>query len=252
MALNWSLFWHYLAVAFFFRMGASQPGVGVRFTTLSFVAWALVFPVSVAINFLWPHVRVEHEVWNLPKFLVATGLIFTLLEEQMARAEHASLHDELTGLPNRRLFLRRLADAIRTCRRRHGRLALLVIDLNGFKQVNDAHGHAIGDELLREIAARFSACVRREDTLARLGGDEFAVILPGVPDRATVKEVARKLQESLQPVFRIKGNDLEARASIGVALYPEDARDEAWLYAQADRDMYRHKPDPRPVAAKAT
>jgi len=248
MAINWSLFWHYLATAAFFYIATRHPGIGVRFTALSFLAWALVFPVGVTMGILWPHVSVEHEVWNLPKFLVATGLIFTLLEEQITKAEHASLHDELTGLSNRRLFMRRLRETLRS----HvgsGMIGLMVIDLDGFKQVNDAHGHAVGDELLREIAKRFSACVRREDTLARLGGDEFAVILPGVPDRATVKEVARKLQASLQAPFHIRDNDLEAQASIGVALYPEDAKDEAWLYAQADRDMYRHKPDPRPVAA---
>ena len=248
MAIDWSLFWHYLAAAAFFRMATRHPGIGVRFTAFSFVAWALVFPISVAMSLIWPHVLVEHEVWNLPKFLVATGLIFTLLEEQMTKAEHAALHDELTGLSNRRLFMRRLRDTLRE-QASSGMTGLMVIDLDGFKQVNDAHGHAVGDELLREIAARFSACVRRDDTLARLGGDEFAVILPGVPDRATVQDVARKLGQSLDTPFKIKGHTLTAEASIGVALYPEDARDEAWLYAHADRDMYRHKPDPRPVAS---
>ena len=251
MAINWSLFWHFLATAAFFYVATRHPGIGVRFTVLSFLAWAMVFPLGVAMRLFWPHVSVEHEVWNLPKFLVATGLIFTLLEEQITKAEHASLHDELTGLSNRRLFMRRLQETVKG-QGGSGLTGVMVIDLDGFKQVNDAHGHAIGDDLLREIAARFSACVRRGDTLARLGGDEFAVILPGVPDRATVKEVARKLQDSLQPAFRIKGNDLRVQASIGVALYPEDAKDEAWLYAQADRDMYRHKPDQRPVAASSS
>ncbi len=247
MALNWSLFWHYLAAGAFFRLATSRSGIGVRFTTFSFLAWALVFPVGLGMAMLWPDVHVEHEVWNLPKFLVATGLIFTLLEEQMTRAEHAAQHDDLTGLANRRLFMQRLHDAVRASKRQGSVMALLVIDLDGFKQVNDAHGHAYGDELLRGIAERFGRIVRQHDTLARLGGDEFAVILPGIRDRAAAREVARKLKAALGEPFAIAQRELRVEASIGVALCPEDAADEARLYAEADRDMYRQKPDPRPV-----
>ena len=241
MALNWSLFWHYLAAAVFFRMGAREPGVGVRFTTLSFVAWALVFPVGVAFQVFWPHVHVEREVWNLPKFLVATGLIFTLLEEQMSKAEHASLHDALTHLPNRRLFLRRLLQTVNDCRQRQARLAVVVIDLNGFKQVNDLYGHAVGDLLLQAIARRFAACVRGGDMLARLGGDEFAAILADIPDRETAHEVAHKLAHVLDDPFEVEGFQLQASASVGVSVYPDDGDDITHLYAFADRQMYSHK-----------
>jgi diguanylate cyclase (GGDEF)-like protein len=253
MALNWSLFWHYLAAAVFFRLATPRgSGIGVRFTALSFLAWALVFPIGLGISMLWPQVRVESEVWNLPKFLVATGLIFTLLEEQMTQAEHAAQHDDLTGLANRRLFMSRLHDAVLACRRRAGMVALLVIDLDGFKQVNDAHGHAFGDAMLQGVAERFGKIVRRRDTLARLGGDEFAVILPGVPGRAAAQEVAQKLDASLREPFEIAGRELRAQGSIGIAMCPEDAADEARLYAEADRDMYRQKPDPRPVVSDRT
>jgi diguanylate cyclase len=249
MALNWSLFWHFLAAAVFFRLATPHPGIGVRFTAFSFLAWAMVFPVAVAMATFLPNVHVEHEVWNLPKFLVATGLIFTLLEEQMSLAEHAALHDELTGLPNRRLFMRRLREAVQTCHGkvpRHGVVALLVIDLDGFKQINDTHGHAVGDVLLRGVAERFGSIMRRGDTLARLGGDEFAVIVPDVADRSAVQDVVHKLQRTLQEPFDVKQGSLRVRASVGLAICPHDATDEARLYAQADRDMYRYKPAPHP------
>ncbi|MBB6184659.1 GGDEF domain-containing protein [Oleiagrimonas soli] len=241
MALNWSLFWHYLAAAVFFRMASEQATVGVRFTTLSFLAWAMVFPVSVMVGVLWPQAHVEQEVWNLPKFLVATGLIFTLLEEQMNKAEHAALHDALTDLPNRRLFLRHLLQTVRTCRERKARLAVLVIDLNGFKQVNDMHGHAVGDLLLQSIAQRLVACMRQRDLLARLGGDEFAVILADIPDRQAADRVAEKLHETLQQPITIESHDLQVSASIGVSVYPDDGDDVTALYAFADRNMYAHK-----------
>ncbi|RAP57223.1 GGDEF domain-containing protein [Oleiagrimonas sp. MCCC 1A03011] len=241
MALNWSLFWHYLAAAVFFRMASDQPGVGVRFTTLSFLAWSLAFPVSVVIRIFWPHLHVEHEVWNLPKFLVATGLIFTLLEEQMNKAEHASLHDALTDLPNRRLFLRYLLQAVRESRERKSKLAVLVIDLNGFKQVNDLHGHAVGDLLLQGITQRFAACMRKRDMLARLGGDEFAVILTDLPNRDAAARVAEKLRDVLKTPIEVESFSLQASASIGVSVYPDDGDDVSRLYASADRDMYSHK-----------
>ncbi|GEM_PF-1295251 len=251
-AINWSLFWHYLVAALYFRMSSDHKGVGVRFTTWSFVAWALVFPVSVIMDMMWPHAHVDNEVWNLPKFLVATGLIFTLLEEQMAQSEYAALHDDLTGLPNRRQFMLSLREAVRAGNRmkaQPGVLALLVIDLDDFKRVNDTHGHVIGDALLRGIAQRFRGRLRKVDTLARLGGDEFAAILPCVPDRATAQRVVEKLHACLQEPFVFGDLQLRMEVSIGMAVCPEDATDEVRLYAFADHDMYRHKPDLRRVVA---
>jgi diguanylate cyclase (GGDEF)-like protein len=239
--LNWSLCWHYLAVAIFFRMGSTRSSVGVLFTTISFLAWALVFPVGLLFHVLLPHVQVEHEVWNLPKFLVATGLIFTLLEEQMAKAEHASLHDALTGLPNRRLFLQRLEVAIADAQRNRRSLALVVIDLNDFKQVNDSLGHAVGDALLRQISSRFASSVREQDTLARLGGDEFAVILVDGHGGDVAQRVMQSLHAALGSGFEVDGHRLRAQASIGMSLYPDEGEDETQLYAFADRDMYRQK-----------
>ena len=246
-ALTWMLFWHYLAVAFFFWRGSPRLTVGVLFTTLSFVSWAAVFPVSEAIAPWLPVLHIENEAWNLPKFLVATGMIFTLLEEQTGIAEHASLHDALTGLPNRRVFARRLETALKRARESVHRVAVLVIDLDDFKLVNDTLGHAAGDALLQFVAQRLQGAVRAGDTLARLGGDEFAAILPDVRDRATADALAGKLARALEASTEFQGRSLSIRASVGVAMYPDDAIDQTRLYAAADRAMYASKPVERPL-----
>jgi diguanylate cyclase len=241
LAIVWMLFWHYVAVAAIYWRSAPRASVGVVFTTVSFVTWALVFPVGYAMAVWLPHVHVEAEVWNLPKFLVATGMIFTLLEEQLSRAEHASRHDSLTGLPNRRLFVDRLESALDAARETSRRLALLVIDLDDFKQVNDNLGHAAGDTLLQHAAERFRVHLREHDTLARLGGDEFAVILHDVADRAAAVNGVDKLLQALSVPGLVDGGPVRVRASIGVALFPDDATDPTALYAAADRAMYGRK-----------
>ena len=240
-ALNWMLFWHYLAVAFCFYRGALAPSVGVVFTTVSFVAWAAVFPVSAALDPWLGGWGIENEAWNLPKFLVATGMIFTLLEEQIGYAEHASQHDALTGLPNRRVFARRLEHALKRAREGGGRIAMLVIDLDDFKRINDTLGHAAGDALLHSVAQRLQQGIRAGDTLARLGGDEFAAILPDVADRAAAQARADRLARAFEAGTQFQGHHLSVGASIGLALYPEDGTDETRLYAAADRAMYACK-----------
>ncbi|UGB44496.1 GGDEF domain-containing protein [Frateuria edaphi] len=240
-ALDWMLFWHYLAVAFCFYRGAVGPSVGVVFTTVSFVAWAAVFPVAAALAPWLAGWGIENEAWNLPKFLVATGMIFTLLEEQIGHAEHASQHDALTGLPNRRVFANRLEQALRRARESGGRTAMLVIDLNDFKRINDTLGHAAGDALLHFVAQRLQQGIRAGDTLARLGGDEFAAILPEVADRAAAQVRAERLARAFDASTEFQGQQLSIGASIGLALYPDDGQDETRLYAAADRAMYASK-----------
>lgn len=240
-ALNWMLFWHYLAVAFCFYRGAARPTVGVLFTTVSFVAWALVFPVASLLEPWLGGWGIENEAWNLPKFLVATGMIFTLLEEQIGRAEHASLHDALTGLPNRRVFARRLEHALKRAREHRGHVAMLVIDLDDFKRINDTLGHAAGDALLHFAAQRLQQGVRAGDTLARLGGDEFAAILTDVPDREAAQGRVDRLAKALEATTEFQGMRLSVSASVGMALYPDDGPDEMRLYAAADRAMYASK-----------
>jgi diguanylate cyclase (GGDEF)-like protein/PAS domain S-box-containing protein len=150
-------------------------------------------------------------------------------------------YDALTGLPNRSLFLDRLTQTVKAARRDRTRFALLFVDLDGFKAVNDAFGHAAGDLLLQEAAARLSAGVRSSDTVARLSGDEFTVILQHVQGQDDVAIVAGKMVARLAEPFDLDGQNAAVRASIGIALFPDDADDAATLIKLADQAMYAVK-----------
>jgi diguanylate cyclase (GGDEF)-like protein len=150
-------------------------------------------------------------------------------------------HDDLTGLPNRLLFKERLSQEIASARREGRRLALLYIDLDRFKSINDSLGHTAGDELLEQTARRMRACLRESDTLARLGGDEFAIILPNVSGPQSVTTVAELIVESLSDPFVIGQQESYVSASIGVAMCPTDGRDSEDLLKKADTAMYRAK-----------
>lgn len=241
LALVWMLCWHYLAAAYFFWRGAPRAGLGTAFTTICFLTWAAVFPVGYAVERWFPGLQINGEAWNLPKFLVATGMILCLLEEQVGMARHAAAHDPLTGLPNRRLFVRRLDEALERARRSSMRVALLVIDMDDFKRVNDTRGHAAGDALLCFAAQRLQATLRRNDTLARLGGDEFGAIIPDLAPGADIDRLVEELRSVLDEGLDWQGQRYPIRASIGVSFYPDDGSDEACLYAAADRAMYAHK-----------
>ena len=160
------------------------------------------------------------------------------------KAEHElqrlALHDQLTGLPNRSLLLDRLDQAIRTARRLQTPLALMVMDLDHFKEVNDSLGHEAGDLLLRETATRLVSVIRETDTVARIGGDEFAVVLAGTDQHGAVT-VAQKMVASLQRPFQIEGGALEVSASIGIALWPRHGEDVQTLLRRADMAMYAAK-----------
>ncbi len=150
-------------------------------------------------------------------------------------------HDELTGLPNQRLFDDRLGLAIAHCAREKGRLAVLYLDLDGFKAVNDSFGHGVGDRVLVELAARIRSGVRGEDTVARLGGDEFAVLLPQVSGAADAGQVVRKVLDALSVPFWFEGSSVAISASVGVGLFPDDGVSPGELVRSADAAMYRAK-----------
>jgi diguanylate cyclase (GGDEF)-like protein len=149
--------------------------------------------------------------------------------------------DELTGLPNRHMFMDRLRLEMKKADRGGAFLALVFLDLDHFKEVNDQHGHAMGDALLAEAAHRIAACVRASDTLARLGGDEFTVILAGIDHVGSVERIGQALVAALARPFDIEGERLSISASAGVALYPPDAGNIADLLARADQAMYASK-----------
>lgn len=150
-------------------------------------------------------------------------------------------HDTLTGLPNRRLLDDRLTQAVHLAKRRDRKVAVMVIDLDGFKEVNDARGHRAGDLVLREVADRLAACVRKADTLARHGGDEFVVVIPELQRASDCEVVAAKILAALQAEFRGDDRAFSLGASIGVSLYPDDAGDGEALLRNADVAMYRAK-----------
>ena len=154
------------------------------------------------------------------------------------RLQHQALIDELTGLPNRRLLSDRLGQSLAVARRENTKVALLYIDLDGFKLVNDSFGHAAGDILLTEVSRRFKAKIRESDTLARLGGDEFTVILNHVHSKEGAEKAARSLLDSLSEPFLIEGHEATIGASIGISVFPEHGMANDDLLQQADSAMY--------------
>jgi diguanylate cyclase (GGDEF)-like protein/PAS domain S-box-containing protein len=151
--------------------------------------------------------------------------------------EHQALHDALTGLPNRKLFMQRLDHALELARRRDERVAVAFVDLDGFKAVNDTHGHEAGDHLLADIGRRLGTVLRGSDLVARLGGDEFCAILTGVVDQAAARSIAQRMLDTIAPAIEHPN----VTASIGVALFPDDATEPSILLRQADAAMYRVK-----------
>jgi diguanylate cyclase (GGDEF)-like protein/PAS domain S-box-containing protein len=149
--------------------------------------------------------------------------------------------DTLTGLPNRRMFRDRLEQEVLKATRAGTRVALFLIDLDRFKEVNDTLGHALGDALLRQAARRLAACVRQSDTVARLGGDEFTVVLSNSHDISHVETVAQKIVDMLAEPFQLEQEQAYVTASIGITLYPNDAKDVDELIRNADQAMYAAK-----------
>jgi len=158
-----------------------------------------------------------------------------------ALLEHQALHDPLTGVANRALFMDRLKQAIQSARREDRHVALVMLDIDKFKGLNDAFGHAAGDAALKKFAARLAHGLRATDTVARLGGDEFAWILPGVSDRAGAERMVRKLLKGLKFRFSVAGQSVAINVSAGIAVYPEDARDVDRLMRRADAHLYSTK-----------
>jgi len=155
--------------------------------------------------------------------------------------EYQALHDSLTDLPNRTLLHDRLQQAILTAQRENRQLALLIMDLNRFKEVNDTFGHHLGDVLLQQVGPRIMAQLRESDTVARLGGDEFAVVLPTADDEAGATLAARRLLKALEEPFVIEDRRLEVGGSIGIAITPQHGADPATLMRRADIAMYQAK-----------
>lgn len=157
------------------------------------------------------------------------------------RVNHLATHDALTDLPNRNLLQDRITKALTRDHRSHGQVAVLFIDLDHFKLINDSVGHDIGDLLLKEVAARLLFCVRGEDTVARQGGDEFIIVLENIASAADASIVAQKILDALMQPYFIKEEELHIGASIGIAIYPDDGNNEEALLRNSDIAMYHAK-----------
>ena len=157
------------------------------------------------------------------------------------RARHLALHDSLTSLPNRGHFVERLENALALTAPQRRALGVMYLDLDDFKPINDAHGHAAGDELLRIVAARLSRVMRAEDMVSRLGGDEFGCLLSGLDDRAQLVQLAGKVFDAVSAPCKVGPLRLVVRPSIGIAMCPGDGDTSEVLLHNADAAMYQAK-----------
>ena len=167
--------------------------------------------------------------------------------------QNIATHDTLTGLPNRYLMFDRLNQLLIRAERFATCFAVLFIDLDGFKRINDSRGHDVGDLVLRAVAERLSQSVRAADTVARIGGDEFVILLEALRAGGDATAVARKIHGALEKPFALPGGAAKVTVSIGIGLYPEDGRDADVLLKAADIAMYRAKQKglpPRPVGPR--
>jgi len=184
---------------------------------------------------------VVRDAGGKPAYLVAVTQDITARKELEARLSHDAMHDVLTGLPNRNMFYDRLEHALASARRYNRMAATLYLDLDGFKEVNDTHGHAIGDMLLKQVAHRLERSMRAEDTVSRFGGDEFAIVLSTISAEPDCQHVAAKLIQVLSAAYEIEGLTLHISASVGAAVFPTHGEDARELILHADAAMYRAK-----------
>ncbi|MGO1369098.1 diguanylate cyclase domain-containing protein [Senegalia sp. (in: firmicutes)] len=164
--------------------------------------------------------------------------------------KHAN-HDKLTGLPNRRLFFEVLDRMILENERDKTKFALLFLDLDGFKDINDNYGHKVGDEVLIIVGRRLLNCIRKSDTVARMGGDEFTIVLRNIKDDTVIDNIVRKIHTALQEVMYIDSYEGRVNSSIGVAIYPDNGRDSETLLKNADSSMYEIKKNGKGGFAKS-
>lgn len=171
------------------------------------------------------------------------GTVIDITEKKLAESTiyYQAFHDLLTGLPNRVLFDDRLPLALAEARRHHDFVAVMFLDLDRFKAINDTLGHAIGDQLLQEVAARLTRCLREVDTVARWGGDEFTILLPGLAQPQDAAIVAERIINTLKPSFNLEDNHLHITTSLGIAIFPQDGEDADTLLRNADAALYRAK-----------
>jgi diguanylate cyclase len=243
-AVYWSLACVYAIAALHFERRLERRSTGRLAIVTGFSIWSLCFLLHPWIVDYTAYSEIASHVWNMQKSLISIGMILVMLEEQVSNNEWLALHDELTGLPNRRLFASKLSYAIELCDRRNSSLALVVLDLNGFKQINDSLGHVAGDQVLREVSSLLRKSVRSTDTVARLGGDEFTIVATDMFSEQTVERFVESIRMAIERPIMVNGQPMFVTASLGSAMYPGDAKDSTKLLRVADQRMYFLKKRP--------
>lgn len=237
------------------RVDAWHHGIGRRLLGLGFLVYGLhqlqylfVAFLALAGKRFEPYSASVGFVDVLLQFVVGLGIVIWFLEderEEVVRTsrqiEHLAFHDPLTGLPNRKLFLDRLSQELSAAPRRGTQLAVMFLDVDRFKVINDSLGHGFGDELLAGVAQRLTEAVRRADTVARLGGDEFVLLVLDLQRRQDALAVGEKILDALRRPFRLHGHELYVSASLGVSVYPADGAEAEVLLKNADVAMYQAK-----------
>ena len=171
------------------------------------------------------------------------------LAQAVAKAQRLAHRDELTGLPNRRLLIERFHQAVAQAERQQQQIALLFLDIDGFKAINDRFGHAAGESLLQQVAARLAKSIRSSDTACRYGGDEFVVLLPAISGAHTASATAQKIRTILAAQYTVAGTGIQVQVSLGTAIYPVNGRAYVELIEASDRKMYESKSG-GPLAAR--
>ncbi|MBN9614013.1 MAG: hypothetical protein BGO25_07750 [Acidobacteriales bacterium 59-55] len=243
-AVYWSLGAVYAVAAVKFQRRLPGKSTGRLAILTGFYIWALCFFVHPFIVTYRDYADIASHVWNMQKALISLGMILVMLEEQVSNNQWLALHDDLTGLPNRRSFEDHLNHTLERCRRRKGSLALLLLDLDGFKRINDSLGHQAGDQVLRAVANNLRGNLSAANTLARLGGDEFTLVATDLEDRRAVDYLLDAIREAVERPLSIDGQSLSVTASLGVAIYPDDADNATHLLRIADQRMYKLKQRP--------
>jgi diguanylate cyclase (GGDEF)-like protein len=243
-AVYWSLCCIYSIAAFNFSRRLPRNSTGRLAILTGFTIWALCFLLHPWVVNYAAYADIASHVWNMQKSLISIGMILVMLEEQVSSNQWLALHDELTGLPNRRLFEDRLAHAIDRSRRTNNPLALLLLDLNGFKKINDSLGHQAGDQVLREVAHNLRNTLHASDTLARLGGDEFVLLTASLADHHSIGHRVDAIHCAVERPILLAGRPTVVSASLGTAIYPQDAQDATNLLRLADQRMYALKTKP--------
>ncbi len=246
----WSLACVYGITAFNFQRRLPAKSTGKLAIVTGFSIWAMCFLTHPWMAHHEDFVEIASHVWNMQKSLISMGMILVMLEEQVASSRWLALHDELTGLPNRRSFEERLSCALARSRRRKDRLAVLMLDLNGFKGINDTLGHQAGDQVLREVSKNLCEHVSSFDTLARLGGDEFTLIAR-IEEPRELDRLLYQVRMAVERPLMVEGRSILVTASIGSAVFPEDALEAIKLLRVADQRMYLLKQGPKQPALMA-